>query len=74
MEGNASAIAQWAVRSAPRAYAVKAGVTAWTWWALHRMACHRPRLAFWMVTALNTLHAVVVSNNYRVGSRLLAAR
>ena len=71
---NPSPVAQWAVRSAPRAYAVKAGATAGIWWTLDRMACRRPRLSFWMVTALNTLLAVVVSNNYRVGSRMLAAR
>jgi hypothetical protein len=36
-EANPSPVAQWAVRSAPQAYAVKAGVTAWTWCALDRM-------------------------------------
>ena len=74
VERNPSPVAQWAVRSAPRAYAVKAGVTAWTGWALHRMACQRPRVSFWMITALNTVQAVIVYHNYKVGSRMRAGR
>lgn len=72
VEANPSPVARWAVRSAPRLYALKGGVAAANWWLADRIACRRPRLSFWTVTALNGLYAVVVANNYRVGSSLLA--
>ena len=74
VEANPTTVAQWAVRSTSRAYGIKAGVTAGTWWAFDRIACSHPRTAFWTVTALNTVLALVVSHNYRVGSRMLGAR
>ena len=74
VEANPTTVAQWAVRSTSRAYGIKAGVTTGTWWAFDRIACSHPRTAFWTVTALNTVLALVVSHNYRVGSRMLAAR
>ena len=74
VEANPTTVAQWAVRSTSRAYGMKAGVTVGTWWAFDRIACSHPLTAFWTVTALNTVLALVVSHNYRVGSRMLAAR
>ena len=71
-EGNPSPVARWAVSSGPRLYALKGGVAAATWWVADRIACQRPGLSFWTVTALNGLYAAVVSHNYRVGSSLLA--
>ena len=74
VEANPTTVAQWAVRSTSRAYGIKAGVTAGTSWAFDRIACSHPRTAFWTITALNTVLALVVLHNYRVGSRMLAAR
>ena len=72
VEANPSPIAQWAVSVSGaglrgfsrhgRADVVGAGV----------IACHYPRPALWTVVALNGLYAVVVTHNYRLGSRLLA--
>ena len=72
VEGNPSPLAQWAVRSPARAYGVKAGVAAGTWWGADLIACRYPRPAVWLVGALNVIYAVVVTSNYRLGSRLLA--
>ena len=72
VEANPSPIAHWATRSAPRAYAVKAGVAGLTWWGAGVIACHYPQLALWIVVALNGVSAAVVAHNYRLGSRLLA--
>ena len=72
VEANPSPVAQWAVRSPARAYAVKAGVAAGTWWGAEFIACRYPRSALWLVVALNGFSAVVVTHNYRLGSRLLA--
>ena len=74
VEATTSPGAQWAARSASRCYGVKAGVTAGSWWAFNRIACRHPQRAFWTVTALNTAFALIVSHNYRGGSRLLRAR
>ncbi|MCY4507477.1 MAG: hypothetical protein OXG35_11035 [Acidobacteria bacterium] len=74
VEVNPSPVAQWAARSPARAYAVKAGVVAGTWWGAEFIACRYPRPALWLVVALNGFTAVVVTHNYRVGSSLLAAR
>ena len=49
VEANSSPIAQWAVRSPARAYAVNAGVTAATWWGAGVIACHYPGPALWTV-------------------------
>ena len=73
VEANPTTVAQWAVRSTSRANGIKAGVAAGSWWAFDRIACSHPRTAFWTVTALNTVLALVVSHNYRVGSRMRAA-
>ena len=48
-EGNPSPLAQWAVGSPARAYAVKAGVTATTWWGAGVIACRYPQPAVWRV-------------------------
>ena len=72
VEANPSPIAQWSVRSPARACAVKAGVAAGTWWGAEVIACRYPRPALWLVVALNGFSAVVVTHNYRLGSRLLA--
>ena len=72
VEGNPSQLAQWATRSEPRAYAVKAGAAGLTWSAAGVIACHYPRPALWTVVALNGFYAVVVVSNYRLGLRLVA--
>ena len=74
VEANPTTVAEWAVQFTSRAYGIKAGVTVRTWCAFDRIACSHPRTAFWTVTALYTVLALVVSHNYRVGSRMLGAR
>ena len=59
VEANPSPVAQWAVRSAPRAYAVKAGVTAGMWWTLDRMACHRAQSNAWTAWNADEMRAAV---------------
>ena len=60
------------MRSPARAYGVKAGVAAGTWWGVELIACGYPRHAVWLVGVLNAVYAVVVTHNYRLGSRLPA--
>ncbi|MCY4508842.1 MAG: DUF5658 family protein [Acidobacteria bacterium] len=71
---EANPLMGWAVASDTRAYAMKASVTAGSWWLTEQVSCAYPKGALWMVVALNAVLALVVRHNYRIGTSLMDGR